>query len=478
MLALRRLGFAVAILGAAQSAHGQYLWQDPYKNDSKVAPAPGSFWTPTVELPAITRPPSAAPAPSAAGALTLPELTEYALRNNPRTREAWLAARAAAAGVSIERADLLPQISGLYNVTRLQQASATTGTVVPWQTRWGPSISFSYLLFDFGARSAQVDAAQYRLLAANLSQNRVLQDVVFQVEQAYYRLIGTDALVKVNEQTLQNLKTAYDAAQRRRESGLATAADVYRAETQVAQAQVNLTRTRGELEKARGLLANAAGLPVNGSLRIAPITGAPHTDEITSSVADLLERAKQTRPDLVAAEAQARASRATAQAVSKATLPSIEVTGSAGRVIFPDNRPVVPTYNIGLNLRIPLFTGFRDTYSVRQAEAQAAQAEAARDRLYHQTELDVWQAYYDLQTAASEIASTATQVKSAEQTSHATLARYQAGFGTLLDLITAQLDESNAKVQQVQSYLDWYTAVSRLNFSVGLNDLMMAGDKK
>jgi outer membrane protein TolC len=301
---------------------------------------------------------------------------------------------------------------------------------------------------------------------------------VFQVEQAYYRLIGTDALVKVNEQTLQNLKTAYDAAQRRRESGLATAADVYRAETQVAQADLNLTRSRGELEKARGLLANAAGLPVNGTLRIAPLTSAPRTDEITTSLSELLERAKQNRPDLVAAEAQARASRATAQAASKATMPAIEVTGSAGRIIFPDNRPVVPTYSIALNLRIPIFTGFRDTYTVRQAEAQAAQAEASRDRLYQQTELDVWQSYYDLQTAASGIASTATQVKSAEQTSQATLARYTAGFGTLLDLITAQLDESNARVQQVQSYLDWYTAVSRLNFSVGFHDLMMSGENK
>jgi outer membrane protein TolC len=478
MVALRRLGFVVAFLGATQSLQGQYFWHDPYRNESKMAPAPGSFWTPPVELPAITRPPTAAPVPVAAGALTLPELTEYALRNNPRTREAWLAARAAAAGVGIEQADLLPQVSGLYTATRLQQASATTGTIVPWQTRWGPAISFSYLLYDFGARGAQIDAAQFRLLAANLNQNRVLQDVVFQVEQAYYRLIGTDALVKVNEQTLQNLKTAYDAAQRRRESGLATAADVYRAETQVAQADLNLTRSRGELEKARGLLANAAGLPVNGTLRIAPLTSAPRTDEITTSLSELLERAKQNRPDLVAAEAQARASRATAQAASKATMPAIEVTGSAGRIIFPDNRPVVPTYSIALNLRIPIFTGFRDTYTVRQAEAQAAQAEASRDRLYQQTELDVWQSYYDLQTAASGIASTATQVKSAEQTSQATLARYKAGFGTLLDLITAQLDESNARVQQVQSYLDWYTAVSRLNFSVGFHDLMMAGENK
>ncbi|HYC47380.1 MAG TPA: TolC family protein, partial [Burkholderiales bacterium] len=67
---------------------------------------------------------------------------------------------------------------------------------------------------------------------------------------------------------------------------------------------------------------------------------------------------------------------------------------------------------------------------------------------------------------------TESQVKSAEQTAQATLARYEAGFGSILDLITAQQDESNARVQRIQSYLDWYTALARLQFSTGYNDVM------
>ena len=100
----------------------------------------------------------------------------------------------------------------------------------------------------------------------------------------------------------------------------------------------------------------------------------------------------------------------------------------------------------------PIFDGFREKYGSRQAQALAEQAEASRDVLYRQTELDVWQAYYDVQTAASGVGSTEAQVKSAEQTAQATLARYQAGFGSILDLITAQQDESNARVQRIQSY--------------------------
>lgn len=410
--------------------------------------------------------------------MSLAELTEFALRNNPRTRQAWHAARAAAAGVGVEQADLLPQITANYNLTRVQPISATTGVVSPWQTRYGPSVSLSYILFDFGVRSSQVQAAEYRLLAANLSQNRVLQDVVLLVEQAYYQLIGVEALVRVNEQSLKNNLTALEAAQKRRESGLATVADVYRGETQVAQARLNLTRSRGDFEKAKGQLANAIGLPVSGALKVQTLSESPQIREITASLDSLLEQAKAARPDLVAAEAQARATRATAKATANAGLPSVEISGLASRTSFWDDRPSGNSYNLGLSLRIPLFTGFRDTYTVRQAQAQAAQAEAARDSLYRQTELDVWQSYYDLQTAAGGTTSTEAQVKSAEQTAQATLARYQAGFGSILDLITAQQDESNARVQRIQSYLDWYTALARLNYSIGMNNILAATSEK
>ena len=478
----RRGWVAPTLLAFGLFAHGlaaeaqQSWWSDPFRTLGDVSPAPGVVWEPRRPLPQIT-PPQTTPQPTSAAVLTLAELSEYALRNNPRTRQAWFAARAAAAGVGIEEADRLPSITGSFGVTRIRPVSGTTGSVSPWQTRYGPSVSLSYVLFDF-ARESQIAAAEFRLLAANLNQNRVLQDVVFQVEQSYYRLLGLDLLVRVNEISLKNVRTVLDAAGRRRESGLATVADVYRAETQVAQAEVNLTRSRGELEKARGQLAAAVGLPVNQALKVQTVSELPQVRELTDSVNDMLERARSARPDLVAAEAQARGARATAEAASKARWPTVEISGVAGQTAFLNqanrDQPTATNYSLGLNLRIPIFTGFRDKYATAQALALAQQAEASRDTLYRQTELDVWQAYYDVQTAASGVGSTEAQVRSAEQTAQATLARYQAGFGSILDLITAQQDESNARVQRIQSYLDWYTALARLHFSTGFSEVVSA----
>ena len=169
-------------------------------------------------------------------------------------------------------------------------------------------------------------------------------------------------------------------------------------------------------------------------------------------------------------KAKAATGKRARQTAAAAGKPSVEIAGAAGRVEFTDSRPGVDTFNIGVLLRVPIFTGYRDTYTLRQAEAVAEQAESSRDLLYRQAELDVWQAYFDLQTAATNVNSSASLVKSATQSAKSAVARYQGGVGSLLDMITAQSDETQSRVLLIQSHLDWYTALARLNFALGASD--------
>lgn len=471
---------------------------DPSNVGSMTSPAANLYWQPDQPLPAVTRPDKAPSVPAQfTGPLSLSDLTDLALMLNPRTRQAWLSARAEASALGIENADDWPTITGLMTHRVGRTISSTTGNPVPVQTQYGPSISLSYLLYDFGQGEAASEAANFRLLAANLAQNRTLQEVATQVEQAYYRVLAFDYLVRASGDALKNFQTALDATQRRRGSGLATAGDEYRAETQVGQAKLTLTRNEGELAKARGQLANAVGLPVNYDLKLKPVTELPTVTEIKQSLDSLIEKAKANRPDLIASEAKARAARATAVATERAGLPTLSFVANYGRIYFTNsgsniaqyttsltpsiqtgaaaaatvvNRPEQDVYQLGFNLTIPIFTGFKDTYSARRAQELAEQAESARDQLLNQTELDVWQSYYDLQTAASSVSSTGNLVKSAAESAAASAARYKSGVGNLLDFITAQQDDTNARVAQIQSYLDWYSALARLNFSLGASD--------
>ena len=498
---------------AASAASILNFLKDPQNVQSLTAPSPDARWMPDASLPVVPAPNRAQqPKPGELSRpLSLAEVTDLALQLNPRTRQAWLTARVEAANLGIERAGDFPTITGLFSHRIGRSVSATTGAPIPVQTVYGPSVSLSYILYDFGQSDASEEAAKYRLLAANLTQNRTLQEVATLVEQAYYRVLGFDQLALASRQSLTNFETALDATQRRRSSGLATAGDEFRAQTQVGQARLVVTRNEGELSKARGQLASAIGLPIDFPLQLEAVTALPPVSEITQSMDALLKKAKESRPDLIAAEARAQAARATARSVSKAGLPSIEFVANYGQTYFTNGAPASPnnanfssscptctdrgvliqgdpyppgvrrpeqdTYQFGFNVRIPIFSGFKDTYSVRRAQEVAEQAENARDQLYSQTELDVWQAYFDLQTSASSIASTANLVRSAGESAAAATARYRAGVGSLIDFITAELDNTNARTQQIQSYLDWYSALARLNFALGAGDTQIVKGK-
>ncbi|MDB5811297.1 MAG: Protein CyaE [Betaproteobacteria bacterium] len=480
-----------------QSAHAQSLFGsiDPFNASGKVAPAPSQRWMPDQALPQVPLPTAMQDLPAELNKpLSLAELTEIALTLNTRTRQAWLSARVEAAQSGIDHAGDFPQLSavisdrisrpisgtsGFPNTTAIDLAGNSAAVTtrppnngVPYSvfTAYGPTLNLSYVLFDFGKRAADKEATEYRLLAANLSQNRTLQDVAFQVEQAYYRVLGFEQLVRATRESLRNFQTGLDATQRRHESGLATVADVYRSETQVGQAQLVLTRNEGELSKARGILAGVVGVPVNFNLQLQAMNAAPPVAEITKSMDELLASAKINRPDLIATEARARAARATARAESRAGLPTLQFNAQYGRQIYTNALTEQDAYTVGVNLSIPIFSGFGDTYRVRRREEEAKIAASTRDQAYSQTEQDVWQSYFDLQTAASSIASSANLVKSASQSADAAVARYKGGVGSLLDLITAQLDDTNAKVQEIQSRLDWYQALARLNFAIGAFD--------
>ena len=134
----------LSLLGCASGGWSQQqFWNDPFKTDAKVTPAPGVEWQPRNALPSVPAPP-VTPPPATAAPLTLAELTEYALRNNPRARQAWFAARAAAAGVGDRRSRSSCRRSRPnYALARIRPISGTTGQLSPWQTRYGPSVTLT-----------------------------------------------------------------------------------------------------------------------------------------------------------------------------------------------------------------------------------------------------------------------------------------------------------------------------------------------
>jgi outer membrane protein len=82
-------------------------------------------------------------------------------------------------------------------------------------------------------------------------------------------------------------------------------------------------------------------------------------------------------------------------------------------------------------------------------------------------ELEVWQAYYDLDTSDAAISSARALARSAAQSREVAEARYKAGVGNLPDLLSAFASEANSKMEVIQAEMGWYASLSRLNNAIG-----------
>ena len=412
---------------------------------------------------ALDQPPARFNAP-----LTLVQLTDLALSNNPATKLAWASIRGSEAGVTLARAGYWPQLNADYVLQRGRSINFS-GATNSAQTRYGPGISLSYLLWDFGNRSGTLDAAKFSLTAAQLSGNQVLQDVVLTVEQDYYQVLGLAALVDADVQSVQDATASLDAANQRKLSGLATLGDVYQAEAALAGARLALQQAQGQAAVASGELAVAVGFGADSALPLAPWEQDVVPQLPSQSAREMLAQAEQARPELLAAKAREQSALADLEATRGRGLPSLLLGASAGRntTEITGQTTTANNYSAALTLSVPLFAGFGDEAANRQAEAAVDTARATTEQLLQQVQLEVWQAYQNLHTAAATLDTSATQYKSAQQAADVTSARYKNGLDSILDVLTSQSTLAAARVQQVQARLNWFAAQAALGHALG-----------
>ncbi|MGA8594064.1 MAG: TolC family protein, partial [Bryobacteraceae bacterium] len=191
-------------------------------------------------------------------AYSLAELIDLAEARNPETRVAWENARAQGAALGIARSELYPTLSAvaLSGVDR-EEIPLGSRFYRHTDTAVQVSLDLNYTIFDFGARRGRIAAESARVLAANFGFNDVHRELIFQVQQAYYRLLNASAQDTAARASLANAEAVEQAAEERLRNGLATLPDVLEARSATAQSQYDLQAVLGAEESARGDLATA-----------------------------------------------------------------------------------------------------------------------------------------------------------------------------------------------------------------------------
>jgi outer membrane protein len=395
--------------------------------------------------------------------LNLFDVVNLALCNNPQTREVWASARVQAAQVGVNKAAYLPNLTLNAGLSRNWPANGTA------YNQRNIGLSLSYLLYDFGARSANLESAKQLLSAAGHSQDSLVQTIFLAAVQSYYQTQSSFAALSAARESETAAQASFAAAQARYLAGSATPADKFSAQTAYSQATLNRITATGTHQIARGTLANIMGLDVPQQIELVPSNQQSIPEDFQRNIAALIDQARELRPDLQAVEAQVKAAQANTDATRAAAMPTISLGAtSAYQGVMGNGLNRGST--LGVTLSAPIFSGYAPTYRIRSAEAQVEVKQAQLEKLRLQVALDVWTAYQNLTTATQALRSTADLLHNATLSEQIALGRYQAGVGIMLDVLNAQSALANARQQDIQARFNWNISRATLAQAMGSLD--------
>lgn len=401
--------------------------------------------------------------------LSMAELIDIALQNNPSTQRTWNAARAAAAQYGQALSPFLPNIQLQAAYAREKGNFVNLGTAIAYYTTAaGPDVSLTYTLFDFGQRSATAMQAREALYYADYSHNQQIQTVLQTVMDDAYNYLYTLAALRSREADLLTAQTSLDAANEKFSLGIAALGDVAQARTQFLQAKIGLTNAKQTVENAYAQLASDLGLPSTTCFSVSPLPEQIAADPILESVDSLVVQAQTQRQDFLAVQAQVRAQEASLLAAERAMLPVVTTNMNIGQYWFQKGfREETPHWSGQLSLSFPLFDGFYIRNSIRGAQANLAASKA----LLMQTELAVIQAvttsHQGVKTAAQNLKDTDEYLKAAELEFDIALTSYRSGTQTILDLLSAQSSLATARSERAKAQRDWFSSLAALAYATG-----------
>jgi outer membrane protein len=403
---------------------------------------------------------------------SLAELIDLAESSNPETRVAWENARAQAAVLGIARSELFPTVAAVAFVG-VDRDEIGLGSQFVRQTvpLFQLSLELNYTIFDFGGRRGRINAEGARLLAANFGFNDVHRQLIYEVAQAYYRLLNAAGQEEAAGASLVSAQTVQQAAEERLRNGLATLPDVLEARSATAQAQYDLQAVLGSEEIARGDLATSLGASASTRIRVRPLSEVPNPESVADTVEQAIHRALSQRPDLQIQVAQVHLAQAERKQARAEFYPSLSV-GVIPRAqslyllqqTLPWGHTAALTGSLAWNLNWTVFDGGARRSQLAQKEARIQEAEArvsaARDRIQDQ----VWTAYSNLNTAFRQREAAAALVTAATESYSAALESYNYGVRNLLDVTNAQKVLAQARSTDILARTQVLAALADLAF--------------
>ena len=401
-------------------------------------------------------------APAAAMADTLLEAVAKAYLANPGLEAQRARLRAADEGVALAGAGGRPNVSATVS----GGVSDVSNSALPGreETRIPGSVQLtaSQPLFRGGRTEAAVRRADHLVEAERAGLSAAEQSVFLDVGTTYVAVVRDQAVIELNVNNEKVLRRQYEATRDRFEVGEVTRTDVSQAEARLARARADRTAAEGLLEISRAAYHRLVGEAPGDLSQPEPLRNIPATLGAAVAAAD-------GNPQVVRARSLERAAKDDIAEVEGELLPSVDLVGAgAYRLNSVDPGSRVTEASLTARLTVPLYS----SGSVR-ARLRAAKQTAARRRFEVEDQRrsaveQATRAWATLASARVRLRSLAAEIDASEIALEGVRQEALVGTRTVLDVLDAEQELLDAKVQLVRTQRDVAVASYQLAAAAGM----------
>jgi outer membrane protein len=407
--------------------------------------------------------------------LSLADCYRTAEQNQPDLATAEDQVRVAEAHLKERRSPYFPHLSfgashnqETYNYAATPGISPATFASQANGERWSNSpyyytgLNFTQNIYDFGLTRGSVTRGKAELAQAQQNRDRVRQETLLNVRNAYFGVLAAQQLVEVRQETVDDQSKHLDQINAFFTVGRVPKIDLTRQQVQLADAQLDLVQAQSDLTVAQAALATSMGLPVKNTFALVDVLRAA---QVLDPVDSYLSGAQTLRPDLRALREVVRAAEGDIDAARSNFKPRLNFSSF---VDFENLKfPLIWNVGLGESLLQPLLTGGFNRAFLNEAEHSKSAAESNLKSASQQIDREVYTDYANTTVAQQQIDLATLADQEAKENLAFAEGRYAAGVGNIIELTDAELLAATASAQVVTTHYSYQLSYGRLEVAAG-----------
>ena len=420
-------------------------------------------------LNAQTTTPSSVGSSATSRPLTIREAEAIALQRNPNITVGKLQALQAHEFVREVRSAFYPNVN--LSVTAVDSdpgsrmsAGYLNNPVIYPRAAFGASVS--QLITDFGRTNNLVSRAQHLEKAEDQSAVATQQQIILAVDEAFYNTLKTKALQVVAEQTVKTRQDRVDQVQALTNAKLKSDLDLSFSNVDLARAKLLLLDSQSNYQASLTTLSAVLGYTEQQDF--VPVEPAEELNPPASDSAPLVQQALNQRPELRALQEEVTAAMKFSQAEHDLWWPTVNLAGAVGQAPVRDDHISSWYGAVGVNINIPVFNGFLFNARAKSANIETQMKENQLKGIEENVARDVRNSWLDTRKAYERLTVTKQLEEQANQALELATARYKLGLGSIVEYSQAELEKTDADLQDADAHYRYLLSQIELAYQMGL----------